>query len=76
MNGNSSNTYIWRCAKCSYHFANISKIEGVIQEEKKCPKCKSLNILTMTGKETINKCKFHDPNTNGYNENGYYENDY
>ena len=67
----NTTTYIWRCAKCSYHFANVSKVEGMIKEEKKCPKCKSLNILTVTAKEIILQCKFYDPGTNGYDQIGY-----
>ena len=63
-----TNTYIWRCARCSYHFANLSKVDGLVKEEKKCPRCKSLNILTITSKEMILQCKFFDPQTNGYGE--------
>lgn len=66
-----SNAYIWRCAKCSYHFVNISHIEGVVKEEKKCPKCKSLNIITISGKEINIQCKLYDPNINGYDDVGY-----
>ena len=73
MDGRLSITYIWRCAKCSYHFANISKIEGMLKEEKKCPKCKSLNMITLTSKEISIKCKLYDPNTNGYTGVGYYD---
>ena len=62
-----NHTHTWRCAKCFYHFANIAKIEGLLKEEKKCPKCKALNTLTLTGKEIVIHCKFYDPNTNGYN---------
>ena len=61
-----NNAYMWRCAKCFYHFANISKVEGLLKEEKKCPKCKSLNILTLTSKEIILTCKLYNPETNGY----------
>ena len=60
--------YIWRCAKCSNHFANISQSEGFIKQEKKCPKCKSINFLTLTQKEIYINCKFFDPRTNGYTE--------
>lgn len=66
-----ANNYIWRCARCSYHFANVSKIDGLVKEEKKCPKCKSLNILTITSKEMILQCKFYSPRANEYEETGY-----
>jgi phage FluMu protein Com len=58
--------YIWRCVRCSYHFANISKSEGMIKEEKKCPKCKSLNILTLTDKDLFIECKLSSSESNGY----------
>ena len=58
--------YIWRCAKCSYHFTSISRVEGVLRQEKKCPKCKSLNILTLTDKEIIIHCKLFDRQANEY----------
>lgn len=58
--------YTWRCAKCFYHFANIDRVQGILKQEKKCPKCKSLNILTLTPKQIIIECKFYDPATNGY----------
>ena len=35
-------------------------------EEKKCPKCKSLNILTLTKQEIILHCKVYDQATDGY----------
>ena len=60
--------YIWRCAKCSCHFANISRTDGMIKQEKKCPKCKALNILTLTPKEIYLNCKLFDPRINGYTE--------
>jgi len=60
--------YMWRCAKCFYHFANISQVEGILKEQKKCPKCKSLNTLTLTSKEITINCKFYDPNVNGYTD--------
>ena len=40
----------------------------MLREEKKCPKCKSLNILTLSNKEIIIRCKLYDPTTNGYRE--------
>ena len=60
--------YMWRCAKCSNHFANISEVEGILKQEKKCPKCKSLNVLTLTNKEIYIHCRFFDSQTNGYND--------
>lgn len=68
--------YIWRCALCSNHFSNVTKTEGMIKQEKKCPKCKSLNLLTLTNQEIIIHCKFFDIDKNDYNgtvdENYYY----
>jgi phage FluMu protein Com len=58
--------YIWRCARCACHFANIVKTEGTVKQEKKCPKCKSLNELTINNKEIFIHCKFFDPETNGF----------
>ena len=58
--------YMWRCAKCFYHFANIAKVEGLLKEEKKCPKCKALNVLTLTSKEINLSCKLYDPSIDGY----------
>lgn len=60
--------YIWRCAKCGYHFANIHKADGIVKQEKKCPKCKSVNTITLTNKEIYIHCKFYDRETNGYRE--------
>lgn len=60
--------YMWRCAKCFYHFANIAKVEGMLKEEKKCPKCKSLNTLSLTPKEINLHCKLYDPQTNNYRD--------
>lgn len=57
--------YIWRCAKCYCHFANINQINGVLKLEKKCPKCKALNELTLSGQEIHIICKFFDQNGNG-----------
>ncbi len=59
--------FIWRCINCSNHFANIDKMEGMLKQDKKCPKCKSINILTLTKKEIFIHCKCFDPSTNGYN---------
>lgn len=60
--------YMWRCAKCFNHFASIARVEGVLKEEKKCPKCKSLNILTLTPKEINISCKPYDPHINDYSD--------
>lgn len=65
--------YIWRCAKCSSHFVNITKNQGILKQEKKCSKCKSLNILTLTDKEIFIHCKCYNPDTNGYS-NEFQEN--
>ena len=70
-----ANTYIWRCARCSYHFVNVSQVEGMVKEEKKCPKCKSLNIITITAKDINIQCKLYDPSVNGYGDIGYYNNE-
>jgi len=69
MSDNNYN-YIWRCAKCSSHFVNITKMDGVLKQEKKCPKCKSLNIITLGNKEIFIHCKFFNPNMKNY-EDGY-----
>ena len=71
---NGNYKYVWRCAKCSCHFANIQRSDGIIKMEKKCPKCKSVNTLTLTEKEVYMQCRLYDPHTNGYNgdsENSY-----
>ena len=60
--------FIWRCAKCSSHFSNITKMEGILKLEKKCPKCKSLNILTLTNREIMINCKLFSQETNAYYE--------
>lgn len=67
MSDNSYN-YIWRCAKCSNHFANITKMEGILKQEKKCPKCKSLNQITLGNREIFIHCKFFDPQINSYSD--------
>ena len=64
----NSYLYIWRCAKCTNHFANINKMDGMIKQEKKCPKCKSLNQLTLTDKEIFIHCKLFDQKINSYGE--------
>jgi len=50
--------YIWKCAKCSSHFSNILEIEGAVKLEKKCPKCKWLNELSLTENSIDLHCKF------------------
>lgn len=62
----SRTKYIWRCAKCSYHFVNISQSDGILRQEKKCPKCKSLNMLTLNNSDITLQCKVFDPAINGY----------
>lgn len=64
---NGNYKYVWRCAKCSNHFANIHRSEGIIKMEKKCPKCKSVNSLTLTEKEVYMQCRLYDPRINDYN---------
>jgi len=41
-------------------------VEGMLKLEKKCPKCKSANIITLGKKELLIHCLFFDPKTNGY----------
>lgn len=63
--------YIWRCAKCSSHFANIISLEGDLKQEKKCPKCKSLNSLNLNNKEITIHCKQSEDNEDGLLSDGY-----
>jgi phage FluMu protein Com len=65
MNGEAS-YYIWRCAKCSNHLVNINRAEGYLKMEKKCPKCKALNILTLQNRDIMIQCQLFDPTINGY----------
>jgi phage FluMu protein Com len=60
--------YIWRCVKCSNHFANILYAEGYLKQEKKCPKCKSLNLLTMSNSEISVICKYPNSNVSDYGD--------
>lgn len=60
--------YIWRCSNCSNHFSNIHRIEGVLSQEKKCAKCKSLNILTLTQREIVIHCKLYNKERQCYSE--------
>ncbi len=43
----------------------------MLKEEKKCPKCKALNTLTLNNKEIIITCKLYDPSINGYGDMMY-----
>lgn len=65
---NGSYKYIWRCAKCSNHLTNIMQIDGIVKQEKKCPKCKSINILTFANGEIFIKCRFFNPNIGSYSD--------
>ena len=67
MPGGSYN-YIWRCAKCSCHFSNVTKMDGILKQEKKCPKCKSLNELTLSNNEIFIHCRFYNHDKNNYSE--------
>jgi phage FluMu protein Com len=58
--------YIWRCAKCTYHFSNVVKMDGVLKQEKKCPKCKCVNMLTMSNSEIYIQCKSPEDDLGGY----------
>ena len=60
--------YIWRCAKCSCHFSNIIKVNGFLKQEKKCPKCKSVNILGLTNDEISIICRITQKNFESNND--------
>lgn len=64
--------YIWRCARCSNHFANISMANGTLKEEKKCCKCKSVNYLTLTNGDIYIHCRLPEKESREY-ENTYGE---
>ncbi len=49
-------------------------MDGVLKQEKKCPKCKSINIITLANKEIFIHCKLYDQNTNDYRNE--FENNY
>jgi len=69
--------YTFRCAKCSCHFSNILEFNGLIKVEKKCPKCKALNIITISNKEIDIQCKLTEDQVApppGYNESDYWDN--
>lgn len=68
--------YMWRCVKCASHFANIMRLDGTVSMEKKCPKCKCVNVLNHRNGEISLKCKICDTEANNNFENGYgYTND-
>lgn len=43
-------------------------MDGILKQEKKCPKCKSLNILTLGNREIFIHCKFFNRDANAYQE--------
>jgi len=43
-------------------------MEGILKQEKKCPKCKSLNQITLGNREIFIHCKFFDPQINSYSD--------
>jgi len=63
--------YIWRCAKCSCHFANLLRSEGMTKLEKKCPKCKALNVLSFSEKEITLHCRVINEYGDRLAENGF-----
>jgi phage FluMu protein Com len=70
--------YMWRCVKCSNHFASIMHLDGIVRIEKKCPKCKCVNLLNYSNGEISLKCKISSPevNNNFENEYGYDNNEF
>lgn len=58
------NNFIWRCAKCSCHFVNVVKTDGLVKMEKKCPKCKAVNVITLSAKEVSIQCKMNGEGNN------------
>jgi phage FluMu protein Com len=64
--------YVWRCVRCSNHFANISFSTGTLKEEKKCPKCKSINYLTLNNGDIYVHCRQLESGISD-NENSYGE---
>lgn len=55
---------IWRCANCSNHLADIIKARGVLQINKKCSKCKSINLLSILNGEVSIRCNSDKENEN------------
>lgn len=54
--------YIWRCVRCSNHLCSIIKMDGLVKMEKKCPKCKAINVVTFVNEEISIKCKLYSGN--------------
>lgn len=68
-----------RCIKCFCHFSNILELNGMVKIEKKCPKCKAVNLITLTNKDMVVQCKLVEEagesgpkiNSNGLDEYEY-----
>lgn len=60
--------YTLRCLKCSCHFSNIITVEGIVKVEKKCPKCKCLNVITLSNKEINIRCQLETENMTREND--------
>jgi len=43
-------------------------MDGILKQEKKCPKCKSLNELTLANNEIFIHCRFYNHDKNNYSE--------
>lgn len=65
--------FIWRCVKCSSHFANMISLSGNLKLEKKCPKCKALNSLTINNKEINLNCLYPEPSENNFDDEASYQ---
>ncbi len=69
--------YTLRCAKCSCHFSSILELNGLMKLEKKCPKCKAVNVFTISNKEIDIQCKITDDRSSDNNgfaaDNEYWE---
>jgi len=52
----------------------VIKINGMVKQEKKCPKCKSINVLTLTEKEIILHCRANNQDELDSKESGRYKN--
>ncbi|KKQ77184.1 MAG: hypothetical protein US99_C0046G0009 [Candidatus Daviesbacteria bacterium GW2011_GWF2_38_6] len=59
-----------RCLKCTCHFSNILKVAGMVKIEKKCSRCKCLNVITMTDKDITINCKLEAEASGQNAENG------